>query len=498
MNATHSDLWGKSGEKWDPQGRLPDFSFAGYHSGEQPIPEPQSGISVLDFGAVGDGQTDCTEAFRRAIAESDGLAIEIPKGQFIISDILWIRKPNVVLRGEGSKNTIILPTTKLEMVRPRMSSTTEGLKTSSYSWSGGFIWIHGQLEHKPITKITAEAVRGAQILTVKDTSGLNAGQMVTIQMEDSGDASIIRHLYVDDEWENIEDLSLYQRTTFVTRIQHIRGKQIILERFLPFDIRLEWNAEIMTFAPEVTECGIENLSIKFPTEPYGGHFKEWGMNAVAIDEAAHCWVRDVEIHNADSGIFLKSHFSTIDGLTLTSNRPKTEGDAGHHGVSFSNHSQDNLLQNFDFQTRFIHDITVENGANGNVVKRGRGLDLSLDHHRLCPNRNLFTQVDVGKGESVWRFGGGPRRGKHTGRGATFWGISSQKAISHPGPEFGPEEVNFVGLDSQGPSSKDISGLWWEAIPSEGLQPSDLHQAQLTRRLQKSSSEDPDSFKTYRV
>ena len=35
---SHSELWGKSGEKWSPQSRLPDFSLAGYHFGERPIP----------------------------------------------------------------------------------------------------------------------------------------------------------------------------------------------------------------------------------------------------------------------------------------------------------------------------------------------------------------------------------------------------------------------------------------------------------------------------
>ena len=35
----YSDLWGKDGEKWKPDSRLPDFSYAGYHCGEDPIPK---------------------------------------------------------------------------------------------------------------------------------------------------------------------------------------------------------------------------------------------------------------------------------------------------------------------------------------------------------------------------------------------------------------------------------------------------------------------------
>lgn len=36
--AEYSALWGREGEVWTPQGRLPDFSFAGCHCGEEPIP----------------------------------------------------------------------------------------------------------------------------------------------------------------------------------------------------------------------------------------------------------------------------------------------------------------------------------------------------------------------------------------------------------------------------------------------------------------------------
>ncbi|MET3871789.1 hypothetical protein J3R74_001659 [Puniceicoccus vermicola] len=482
MNTATSELWGKSGENWDPKGRLPDFSFAGYHSGEQSIPDHPRGISVIDFGAVGDGQTDNTKAFQQAIDECEGRVIEIPEGQYVIREILWIQKPDIVLRGEGPSKTVILPTTKLEAVRPSMSETADGLSTSNYSWSGGFIWIKGDLQNELITKITTDAVRGDRTLTVINASGLSVGQVVTIQIEDSGDASIIQHLYADDPGENDDNLSFHRQTTLVSRIQLIDGERITLERSLPFDIRPEWKAEVLTFAPSVTECGIADLSIEFPIEPYTGHFKELGMNGIAIEQAAHCWVRNVEIRNADSGIFLESHFSTIDHLVLTSKRPKLQGDTGHHGVSFSSYAQDNLLQNFDFETRFIHDITVENMACGNVAKLGKGPDLSLDHHRWCPNRNLFSQIDVGTGESVWRFGGGPQRGKHTGRGATFWGISSKQPISHPGVQFGPAEVNFVGINSHVPSIRETDGLWWESIPLEDLQPTDLHEAQLKRRL----------------
>src|SRR5580704_1219322 len=63
VRAGTSDLWGTNGELWTASGRLPDFSHAGYHCGEEPLPHPGADVSVAAFGAKGDGVTDDTQAF---------------------------------------------------------------------------------------------------------------------------------------------------------------------------------------------------------------------------------------------------------------------------------------------------------------------------------------------------------------------------------------------------------------------------------------------------
>ncbi len=60
-----SVLWGRNGETWTPQSRLPDFSFAGYHFGEDPLPRPDVVSNVRNFGAQGDGKHDDTPAASR-------------------------------------------------------------------------------------------------------------------------------------------------------------------------------------------------------------------------------------------------------------------------------------------------------------------------------------------------------------------------------------------------------------------------------------------------
>ena len=54
-----SELWGKAGEAWTPQSRLPDFSYAGYHCGDDPIPDVPVVANVREprgKGRWGDGR----------------------------------------------------------------------------------------------------------------------------------------------------------------------------------------------------------------------------------------------------------------------------------------------------------------------------------------------------------------------------------------------------------------------------------------------------------
>ena len=157
---TPSKLWGQNGEAWSPSSRLPDFSFAGYHRGEKEIPAVEATANVKDFGAVGDGDQDDTQAFKDAIAQTSQGAIMIPAGRYKITDILEIRKPNLVLRGKGPEQTTLFFPEYLNDIKPNWGSTTSGRPTSNYSWSGGFIWVKGSYNSKRLARIRQSAQRG--------------------------------------------------------------------------------------------------------------------------------------------------------------------------------------------------------------------------------------------------------------------------------------------------------------------------------------------------
>jgi hypothetical protein len=478
--ASHSQLWGERGEAWTPQSRLPDFSHAGYQRGERPLPEVPRGVSVKDFGARGDGETDDTPAFRKALAEVKSGAIEIPAGRYRITDLLEITRPNVVLRGAGPDRTVLFCPAPLNEIKPNWGATTEGRRTSNYSWSGGFLTLRGSLGGRKLADITSGAQRGNNAVIVASATGLRVGQEVEVYQADTPANTLARELYSGDPGP-MTNLNGRARVSLVSRITAVEGNRLTLDRPLRADLRPEWKPQVREFSPTVTNSGIEHLAFEFPVTPYRGHFTELGYNPVALSGVAHCWVRDVRVVNPDSGPFISGVFNTVDELVMESSRPVDNQNChGHHGVTLG--GGDNLLTNFDLRLRFIHDLTVSAFCCGNVFSRGRGVDLSLDHHRRAPYENLFTDLDAGAGTRLWKCGGGAALGKHCGARGTFWGIRAARPLTYPPAAFGPPSMNLVGLHTTQPAETNLTGKWFEVIPPAQLEPRDLHTAQLQHRL----------------
>jgi hypothetical protein len=476
----HSKLWGKNGEAWSPASRLPDWSFAGFGRGESEPPRVPVAANVRDFGARGDGVHDDTEAFRRAIETVKAGAIEIPAGRYVITGIIRIGKSGVVLRGAGEGETVLFFPKTLTDVRPDWGTTTGGRRTSNYSWSGGFIQVTGSSQGRMLGRIVRPATRGTTALWPESTNGISPGMEIILTLADDENHRLTHYVYADDPGP-IENIGENIRPTQVFRVREVRDGRILLDRPLRFDIRPEWSPVLHAFEPSVTGVGIEHLTFEFPDNPYLGHFTELGHNGIALSDVAHCWVRHVRFVNAESGIFLSGRFSTIQSVVLNSKRePDRQGNRGHHGLTVV--GEDNLVTDFTFNVRYIHDLTVSRGSIGNVFSNGRGVDMNFDHHRRGPYENLFTDIDVGEGRRVWASGGGAGLGRHCAARGTFWNIRSQNPIPLPPKSFSPVLINLVGVHTDQSPRMDADGFWFETIAPDGLVPQNIHQAQLKRRL----------------
>jgi len=178
---------------------------------------------------------------------------------------------------------------------------------------------------------------------------------------------------------------------------------------LRMDVRTEWKPEVRSCKPTVEEVGVEDLSFEFPGVAKLAHLKEEGFNAIHITGAWNSWVRNVKFTDADNGLIAGAcRFCTFEHTTFKEN--KREGITGHHALWATGQSQDCLFQHFRLDTMYVHDLTVEGMSSGNVFMKGSGISIDFDHHSNAPYENLFTDLDVGKGNRIWACGGREDRG----------------------------------------------------------------------------------------
>ena len=453
-----SDLWGQAGEHWSPSSRLPDFSFAGYQAGNQAIPAVPVTTNVQDFGATGDGTTDDTQAFKRAIAATENGTLFVPAGRYKITDILKIAKPNFVLRGAGEGNTVLFFARPLGAILGQVPYGDRALLT-----------VRGEQQGEQLATVVGPAERGQHTLQLSSTAGIAPGQMIRLRMKNPPDNSLGCSLYANQGCLNAQhqQWSDGEIVDWAVEVQEVRGNTVTLVRTLRLDVRREWEPSIWQHRPSVQEVGIEQLTIEFPNAQYEGHGTWAGYYAIVLSQVFNAWIRQVTIVDADRGIEIVSGgYNTIAHVTLATNwrqaaaNPTGEGTTGHYGFHLHALTQDNLVTESEIQTTFDHNMAVATFANGNVYSGILSQSGRLDHHGAAPYENLYTELvlteDAG---DLLKSGGNSEDEPNAGARSTLWnivwlrGTSPERRRFHDFPQ-----INIVGLDHWTTTKNDRPGM----------------------------------------
>jgi hypothetical protein len=469
-----SKLWGSDGSKWTPQSRLPDFSFAGYHCGESPIPSVPLAANVKEFGAKGDGKTDDTEAIRKAIESTQQGAILVPAGRYVLTGQLAINRSGIVLRGEGIGRTVFYIPKSLEEIHG--SAKIDGYK-SAWSFAGGFVEFQGDQKGDLLAEVTIPAKRGDSKLTLSRTEGITPGSWVRLLM--NNDPALGRYLHADqaDAGPATLDECRGHLCDWAARVKAVEGSAIVLDRPLRLNVKLEWAPEIYSWQPIVEEAGLEGITFEFKGTEKKPHLEEEGFNAVQMGNAVNCWVRNIEVIDADCGVLVfGSRFCAIEGFQAKTAR-RRGAETGHHALWVKG-SQDCLVTGFAIKTTYSHDLSVEGFANGNVFEAGEAVAIAFDHHASAPYENLFTQIKTGDPARFWNSSGHESRGPHAGARTTFWNVDYKRGVLPPVPAW--PQINVIGVKRAGSSSSGKRNEWIEQAGN--INPPNLYRAQLQRRL----------------
>ena len=234
------------------------------------IPTYPVGVNLEDYGAVGDGITDDTEAFKDAISAcAESTAVFIPAGNYLITDRIDIRK-SIVLRGAGPDQTFL----KFEKLT---SDPDEYQRTN--------IWI-GTSTQDFTANVLGNCDKGSSEITVDDVSGFSIGDLVEIR-QDNDEEVMARPIVPpsqNDSWaEGHWGHRAVGQFLIITEINGT-SNTLTFHKPLYYSYNLNMNPTVSRCVDPTKYAGVEDLHFELIVD-CNAHFGN-----IQMSHAVHCWV----------------------------------------------------------------------------------------------------------------------------------------------------------------------------------------------------------------
>lgn len=512
---------------------LPDYSWAGYHNSERPLPDTLGEVLRLtDFGAIADDGLDDSQALQQALQAAQqtqgAVTIQLPPGRLILSEIFYLERSEILLRGSGSGpggSELYFPypldmlpdPSALQELREYLVRYDKRQKEpeynidvafSQYAWAGGYFWtrvpgvrVKSYLaEYDTPTEVLATITRGKRgtsSFSVADASQLSEGQVVELQWYNKGgeNGSLLQAMYGktpptigSHHWRNPEAALVRQRS----RITGIDGTQVTLADELIMEMNTDWQPKVVAWQ-HLEEVGFAHFKLTFPPSNDFPHHKEAGFNGFFLTRLFNGWVDDVVIENADSGILTEELANvTLQNITTTGSKQAhyTVTMGGVHNV---------LVKNLIVDNHARHPLSFNTYSTKNVYTRCQVRhDPILDQHSGANHQNLFDHIQVqvtlapdqtsyplfvGGGAGYWK----PSHGAYS----TFWNIQVQFAngLDQSGPivldgmQDGPQ-ARLIGVRGNRPIKVVYGPDAYVAGSNQAPRVPSLFEYQVEQRLKK--------------
>jgi len=457
---------------------LQDFSYAGYASGEAPLPSGSSSIFdvVVDYGADPTGVKDSTSHIQNAIDDAgsypEGGIVYLPAGTYKVSlpdgqsEVLRLSRDNVLLRGAGSEQTRIV----------NYTTTMHGAAIIRVATAGPSAQAYDSEKVAIVKDVTGPSHR----LYIEDTVPFLAGDLVEIRWDFTYEW-IVEHgqskwwgVPGDPDPSNPEtgpSPAYYKR--IVTSVNAEAG-WIELNVPARYSILTRDNPVVYKILKRITGCGIEDLSIgnKEIAPHRSGGQEGWGQGdyvkngslawqahrsqVIQIQYAYNCWVKNVRsfryeknttpTHILSNGIRLHKSFNITVQNCIMQN-PQYGGAGGNGYMITLAESNECLVIDCETINSRHGLVLLGSGTSGNVFHNhtdrntGRAVGNAKnennlyktdgegsDTHYFLSHSNLWDacHLDNSRFESFHRKNfGGPRNPGLTSAHGVYWNTSGE-------------------------------------------------------------------------
>ncbi len=310
-----------------------DYSACGYHASERPIPDVPNAVYVEC--ADGDNYAVLQRAINYVSSLKPGKdghrgAVLLGGGVFYIDSPLRISKSGVVLRGSGRGKTTIV---KRGVDRGALLYVEGGV-----SMTGG----------DTIAVAGGKTMAGAVTLALESAGGLRQGDRIRVVRPSTR------------EW--IESLGCYDfgggldytgwkpsdiDITWERTVTAVSGNSITIDAPITTTLDAKYGGGYVVTgynAAELTECGVENLTLASEHNAWNPKDEDHCWDAVWMENARDCWVRRVDFRSfAGSAVNLQKHTSRITVEDCIASEPVSEVGGWRRGV-FITRGQQTLVQ----------------------------------------------------------------------------------------------------------------------------------------------------------
>ncbi len=467
---------------------LPDFSYAGYRSGEKAIPKVKRFriFNVLDYGAKPNDNISDREAIQTAIdsANRNGSGIVFfPKGRFLVNEDSTLKKgifsrcSNIIFRGSGSgpggtelyMKEMLLPANPKDMWTgpPMFTFTTNG-------------------KDEKIGEVIQSVEVGETKLRLNKTGSLQVGDWIALKLLDNSPSLINEELApkkADSTWTYIVkkgvDVCMYYQVTA------IKKGFITLHAPLAYKVDAKYIWTVDKFA-NAEEIGIEDIAFVGNWKEKFVHHGSWkhdsGFNLFMFSRCTNSWMRNCRFTDCSiAAIVGQSANVTVINCFVT-------GNAGHEAIT-SNHSTNVLLANLTDEASQWHSFGTSHGAVNTVLWHCTyPSSTCFESHASQPRNTLLDNV-TGGFMSGRQGGAIENLPNHLG-GLVFWNYT-QTSPAIRNYDFWPEKDVWIkllppviaGFKGNGTTFRNENLKHLEGL-DQFVFPLSLYEAQLELRLKK--------------
>lgn len=519
-------------EDWTPaftdaQGRfLHDFSYAGYHAGEKPLPikgpEPWVDVTQPPYNADNTGNEVATAAIQRAINDvgrQGGGTVFLPAGTYRLrypfsgaNAAILIAHSNVVLQGEGREKTFLF--LDETVTRGKFMIKVEPV-------SGVDLARPGDGQAQPVR---SDVKARERVIPLVGPPRFSAGDWVIVQYDAT--PQWIEEHKMSDGWDaSVGGPAFIRRVVSVDMDQHT----ITVDIPLRYDVKVRDNARVYKASRMLEEVGLADFSVGMRensksdgwgstdwSRPGTGAYDVHGGYAIAINGVVNGWMRNVgtykpegnEYAHVHSNAFLFNQSRSLTVRDVSAANPQYAGGGGN-GYGVVVQTQESLYHNVraaNFGNAFTFSLQR---TSGNVILGGLAANSSggsaSNFHRNLSMANLVDNLayDHDRFEARDRShaagaGGFPKHGVTTTQ-SVFW--------NNLGIAYRPDAPYIIRSDqfgwgyvigTRGPaaavhaaaaSPRTLPGDFVEGVgEGETLIPRSLYLDQLERRLQREGKE----------